>query len=123
MSPQRRIGARLAEMRYKGMLIAILLGWLLAGRSTIEQSGLRYRWVYISQNLAVDSNVQTVTGLMRRAKAAGYNGVVLADYKFQILDQMGDPYFRNVAAVKRAADELGLAIYPTVCPIGYSNGL
>jgi hypothetical protein len=48
---------------------------------------------------------------------------VLADYKFQILDKMPPSYFRNVAAVQRTAQELGLEIYPAVCPIGYSSGL
>ena len=72
------------------------------GRHDAPEERLRDRWVYISYNLLPDQNVQQVLAIMRRAKAAGYNGVVLADYKFQILDRMPPGYFRNVAAVQRS---------------------
>jgi hypothetical protein len=96
---------------------------LLAWRGEARESRLRHRWLYVSYNLLVPENVAKVETLLQRAKEAGYNGVVLSDYKFQLLDQMGPDYFRNVERVKRKAQELGLAIYPTVCPIGYSSGL
>jgi Carbohydrate binding domain len=86
-------------------------------------AGLRYRWVFISYNLLVDTNVQTVLDIMRRAKAAGYNGIVLADYRLQLLDQMPPIYLKNAAVVKQAAMDLGLEIYPAVCPIGYSRSV
>src|SRR5438067_12375920 len=40
---------------------------------------LRYRWVYVSRNLLTDANLPAIEAVMRRAKAAGYNGVALAD--------------------------------------------
>lgn len=107
----------------KRLWIGLMLTMLLLRCGSAQEKGLRYRWVYVSHNLLVDDNVKTVQELMRRAKTAGYNGVVLADYKFQILDRMDAKYFQNAAAVKRTAEELGLDIYPTVCSIGYSNGI
>lgn len=91
-----------------------------------ERSGAslsQLRLVYMSHNLLVADNVKAVQGLLRRAKSAGYNGVVMADYKLQILDRIGPEYRRNVAEVQRTAKELGMQIIPAVCPIGYSEGL
>jgi hypothetical protein len=86
-------------------------------------SALRYRWVYVRANLQVEKNLKEVQALARRAKAVGYNGIVLADYKLQILDSVPPNYFRNIAALKHSISELGLEIFPAVCPVGYSNGL
>src|SRR5271166_3293630 len=85
-------------------------------------SALRHRWVYVRANLQVVRNLKEVQALAKRARAAGYNGIVLADYKLQILDRVPPNYFRNIAALKHTARELGLEIFPAVCPIGYSNG-
>ncbi len=107
--------------------------WLLAswlslfllsrGRTQNPIQSLRYRWVYVATNLLVTDNVKPLQDLMHRAQKAGYNGIALADYKFNLLDQMPSSYFQNVAAVKATAHQLGIAIYPMVCPIGYSDGL
>jgi hypothetical protein len=81
------------------------------------------RWVYLAPNLQVDEQLQKVQAIMRRAKAAGYNGVVLADFKLSVLHIVPPHYFKNLAAFKQTAQELGLQIFPAVCPVGYSNGL
>src|SRR5690606_2820353 len=78
------------------------------------------RWVYLQLNMQVADNIEKAKEIMRRAKDAGYNGVVMADFKLNILDRVPDFYFRNVAEFKKAADELGLEVIPTVCSIGYS---
>jgi hypothetical protein len=84
---------------------------------------LQRRWVYLQMNLQVAANVQRTEEIMRRAAAAGYNGMVLADYKLNILDRVPEHYFRHAAQVKRIAEELKLELIPTVAPIGYSDGL
>ena len=88
-----------------------------------REEAFRYRWVYVAQNLQVRENVEKVVSLMKRAKSAGYNGIVLADYKLGILDRVPEHYFSNAAEVKRTADALGLAIYPTVMSCGYDSAL
>ncbi|MBK8978429.1 MAG: hypothetical protein IPM29_21215 [Planctomycetes bacterium] len=80
-------------------------------------------WVYCSFNLWVDANVDTLERLMRRAAAAGYTHVLLADSKLGKLGDMDARYFRNVDRVKHSARELGLEIVPAVFPIGYSESL
>lgn len=63
---------------------AAIAGLLLCAAAVTNGAELEHRWVYVSHNLLVDANVKTVIDIMRRAKEAGYNGVVLADYKFNI---------------------------------------
>jgi hypothetical protein len=89
-----------------------------------EVAGIRYddRWLYCSFNLQVDRSVTDLQALFDRARRTGYTGVVLADYKFQVLDGVPDYYFRNVAKVKAAAASANLELIPAVFSIGYSNG-
>jgi len=89
----------------------------------LAPQALDYRWVYAQYNLQVEANVEALVGLMRRAKAAGYNGIVLADYKLSILDAVPDFYPRNVARIKAEATKLELDIIPAIFGIGYSSGL
>ena len=81
------------------------------------------RWFYAMHNLLVDKNVDALIALIERAGKCGYNGVVLADYKFNILDIMPSKYFQNVARVRKAAAKAKIEIIPAVFPIGYSAGL
>jgi hypothetical protein len=82
-----------------------------------------HRWLYLQLNLQVAENATTAEGLLRRAARAGYNGVVLADYKLNILDRVPQHYFRHIAQVRKVCDELRLELIPAVAPIGYSAGL
>jgi hypothetical protein len=95
-----------------------------AGASDSRGPVFRERWVYCSTNLLVDQNVDQVISLIERAAKSGYTGLMLADYKFQILDRMGETgYFRNAERVKAAAARAKLEIIPAVFSIGYSNGI
>jgi hypothetical protein len=81
------------------------------------------RWVYCSQNLLVDQNVDRVIDLIERAARSGYTAMMLADYKYQILDRVDERYFRNAERVKGAAAKAGIEIIPAIFSIGYSNGI
>lgn len=100
-----------------GLLLAVVLV-AAVGATEFEQ-----RWVYVSQNLYVDKNIDTVIALLERAKKAGYTGMVLADSKFGRLPQMDTRYFDNVARVVEAAKRLQFDIIPAIFPIGYSESL
>lgn len=88
-----------------------------------SQPELDYRWFYVGQNLQVEENVGKVEALLKRAKAAGYNGMVLADYKLSILDQVPDFYAKNLGRVLKTAKELGVEVIPSVFGVGYAGGL
>ena len=61
--------------------------------------------------------------LIERSAKAGYNGLVLADYKLNVLERVPDYYFQNFARVQAAAKRSGVELIPAICPIGYSAGL
>lgn len=109
-------------MSWQRSLLVLLLLLGLAAQAPAQQ---RYaqRWLYLMYNLQVEKNADAVIGLIDRAKKSGYNGIVLADYKFNILERLPEHYFRHLARVQKAAQEAGIEIIPTVCPIGYSSGL
>src|SRR5262245_45059725 len=100
------------------LLVATLLSVLVSDLGAAEPAP-RYeqRWFYAMHNLLVDKNVDDLIALIDRAGKSGYNGVVIADYKFNILDRVGPNYFKNVARVKEAAAAAKLEIIPTVFPI------
>ncbi len=108
------------------MKIACFALFSLAFVSTTSASAddaLPRRWVYLQMNLQVPENVERAKEILTRSAAAGYNGVVLADYKLNILDRVPEFYFDHARAFREHADSLGLEIIPTVAPMGYSDGL
>lgn len=82
-----------------------------------------YRLFFFKSNFMVPDNVRRLERTMRQAKAAGYNGVVLDDFKFQILDRVEPEYYRNLETLRSAAAKLDIDLYPMVARIGYSNGI
>jgi Glycosyl hydrolase family 20, catalytic domain len=103
----------------------MVLASLGLGAATGADAAGKYekRWVYSMYNLQVSESADEVVRLIDRASKAGYNGVVLADYKLNILDRVPDHYFKHVARVRDAANRAKIELIPAVCPIGYSAGL
>lgn len=82
-----------------------------------------FLWFYLSTNMLVEKNVEENIALIRRAGAAGYNGVVLTDSKFWRWDKLPERYRANVKRVRDACRDQGIACFAAVCPMGYSNEL
>lgn len=97
--------------------------WSVLVESVQAAEPLSQRWVYMQQNLQVAENLPKIEGWLRRAAKVGYNGVVLADYKLNILDRVPDHYFRNAEKFKAICQELNLEIIPAVTSFGYSDGI
>ncbi len=104
---------------------AVLLGLAIcfAAAPVRADVALKDKWVYCSQNLLPAQNIPPLLALMERAKKAGYTGILLADYKFNILDRMDRGYFANAQRVIDKAKELDLEIVPCVFSIGYADGV
>jgi hypothetical protein len=81
------------------------------------------RWVWVMSNMLVEKEADRVVALIERAGKAGYNGVVISDYKFNFLDRMPRHYFEHAGRVKEAARRAKVEIIPGIFPIGYGNGL
>jgi hypothetical protein len=84
---------------------------------------LTKRWVYLPTNFQVTANVQKLKDLLDRAKAAGYNGALIADGKLGRLDDgsLLPVYFTNLQAVLDHARSLGMAVVPDTADFGYSG--
>lgn len=111
--------------------MAVRSSWILAWlcqfvvlSATVEGAApAQQRWLYLQQNLQVTENIPKVELLLRRAAKVGYNGVVLADYKLNILDRVPQHYFKNAERFKDICRELKLEIIPAVMSFGYSDGI
>ena len=110
-------------MQRRTFLILVFVLVLFAGRGNAQQSKFKYRWIYVQTNLLTDSEAERVQALMKRGAAAGYNGLVLADYKADILDRVYEHYFKNADAVRKTAQDLHMKFIVTTSSIGYSSGL
>ena len=107
---------------FVSMFLRLAFSVLLVGPAAGAEKPV-HRWLYLQTNLQVSENAAKADALLRRAAKAGYNGVVLADYKLNILDRVPEHYFKHAAQVKQLCEELKLELIPTVAPIGYSDGL
>ncbi len=99
------------------LLLMLLPGTLL---TATEEARL---WVYASANFQVDASTDKLLALLKRAKAAGYDGAVVTDYKFGKIDGRIDRYYRNLERTRTTAKRLGMELIPCVMPIGYSNSI
>ncbi len=86
---------------------------------------LRYRWVYLPDNYQAAGNVERMMALLDRAKAAGYNGALLADVKFGRLDDgsLVPAYYTNLRTVLEHARKLGMDMIPATADFGYSESI
>ena len=109
--------------RRSRQLLALLVVCGLTTSTARAAEPLELRWVYLQQNLQVAENLPKIEAILRRAAKSGYNGVVLADYKLNILDRVPDHYFKNAAKFRDLCRELKLEIVPAVAGFGYSSGI
>lgn len=100
-----------------------MAGNLSAQSKSTTLPSLEQRWVYLSANFQGTGQPEAAIAVIQRAKRAGYNGVLLTDYKFHVLQNVVDRYTKNLAAFKKVADELEMEIIPAVAPFGYSSGI
>jgi hypothetical protein len=81
---------------------------------------LKYKWVYTGANLDNDKSVEGTIALMKRAKKAGFNGIVVADGKFSKWALQRAGYSDNVRTVRKACTDEGMQLIVTVAPMGYA---
>lgn len=77
--------------------------------------------LYYSVDLRKEGEVLELERVWRRAAAAGYTRVMLADVHFADPADMDGKYRANAARVRSLAARLGLAIVPGVFQVGRSN--
>src|SRR5262249_40033985 len=104
--------------------ILALLAVLLTASAAAAQPAPKYadRWVYLGCNLQDDASTDETIKVIDRAAKAGYTGVVLSDFKLNMLGQVSDKWFKNAERLKKAAAAAKLEIIPQVFPLGWSSG-
>jgi hypothetical protein len=107
-------------MKFLRILI-ILFSFLNFAKLKAEEP--KWLWVYSTTNFQVDKSVDDLITLMERSKKAGYNGILINDYKFGKIDDRPKNYYSNLTRVKLASEKIGIEIIPGVMPIGYSNSI
>ena len=96
-----------------------VVGWLALALPSprpalAAHSPFRQRYVLFFANLNKTADRDKLRGVMRRAAAVGYNGIVLGDNGGQYLHLAAQPpaYFDNFAQIRQQAAALGLALIP-----------
>lgn len=103
-------------------LSLFVICWSLAAHASAAEP-LADRWLYLQINLQVADQVTRIEPVLERAAKSGYNGVVLADYKLNILDRVPEHYFANAARFRKLCADRKLEVIPAVCGFGYSSGI
>ncbi len=103
-------------------LLPVLVVSLLV-LTTFARAAALQQWLYLSQNLLVDKNIDEIAVLFTRAGKAGYTHVLISDSKSSKLGDMDARYFRNVERVRKLAAENHLELVPALFSVGYSNDL
>ena len=80
-------------------------------------------WYYHGVNLLPDDNLTAAIELLSKAKAAGYEKVVLADFKLGTIDIQSETYWNHLQTYSEAAKDIGIEVIPSLVPIGYSDAV
>ena len=113
-----------SSMCYVSFLLLMCLGIAVVDfQRAYAKDELTRRWVYVQTNLQVTENADRLAEILQRAKRAGYNGILLADYKLNVLDRVTDNYFTNARRIRKLCDELGMELIPAIGSFGYSAGI
>ncbi len=78
------------------------------------------RWVFTMANLLSEDSLQKTIDLVKRAKRAGYNGLLLCDSKMAKWQLQGCSYTRNCWDLRQVCTDEGMKLIVGVCPMGYA---
>ncbi len=81
------------------------------------------RWFFLARDLSTEEHLPEIEAIMRRARAAGYNGLLFSDAKALVWWTLADPerYRANAARLRSLASELGLELAVAVFPFQWSQ--
>ena len=108
------------------IVVLLLLCVVLVAAMPLRAAEPRQLWLYCSTNLQPTETLPKLEQVWRRAAAAGYTHVLLADSKLARLGELGGmerQYHANTGKVKQLAKELKLEVVPALFHVGYSNSM
>ncbi|HEX5410248.1 MAG TPA: hypothetical protein VFZ27_00140 [Terriglobia bacterium] len=80
------------------------------------------RWVYVSNGLASDEELERVQGIAHTAASHGLNGMLLSS-GFDQLDLKPQAYLERLTTLKKKCDSLKVEIIPLGFSVGYGSGV
>ncbi|MFB3894565.1 MAG: hypothetical protein ACE15C_21395 [Phycisphaerae bacterium] len=79
------------------------------------------RWVFTFANFAREDVAQKTTDLMKQARKIGYNGILVADSKFDKLQLQPPTYADALKKFRAACAEQKMKLIVAVTPFGYAD--
>ena len=77
-------------------------------------------WVFTMANLLSEDSLQKTIDLVKRAKRAGYNGLLLSDSKMAKFQLQDKSYARNCRKLRQVSTDNAMKLIVCVCPMGYA---
>ena len=102
------------------LVLAATLSWAEESKAAPRLEGRQY-WVFTFSNFARDEAVQSTTRLMQRARQAGYNGIIVADVKFDKWEIAPPNVAGNLRKFREACSAEKMKFIAGVTPFGYAD--
>jgi hypothetical protein len=106
----------------KNAIVFVLLVLLFCSQIIGEGKIYPYRWVYVSNSLQNDEQLNIVKKIIERASSHGLNGMVFAS-GLDMLDLKKDDYFKYLNEVKIICDQNKIEIIPIIFSVGYGGAI
>jgi len=84
---------------------------------------LSERWLFVFRDHTVPGKVEKTMELLPRAKAAGFNGILLSDHHLLTIDRMPEWYRRDIVRVREAIRGHGFRLIASCMPVGYAGSI
>lgn len=108
--------------RFVRVLLVMASLFIVANNRSCKAQALE-RWVYVSANFLLPTEVDRVEKLMKECRPLGYTHLLITDSKFCRLKELDKRYVQNISRIVATAKQLELKLVPAVFPVGYSNSL
>ena len=111
------------------MRLTVVILSILALNSACEKPArppaeqLELRLLYSMHTPGVPKHREELLEILSRASRAGYNGIVLNDFRVSILDHTDPSYLDGLREFSRSAADLGIEVIPSAGSFGWSEGM
>lgn len=113
----------LPRHRHAIAFAALLAGLLASPPEQAHAAPGPERWLYLQTGFTSTAQLTQTVALVERCAREGYNGVVLADYRFMRWDHLDAGYRERWQRFRTVCSEHGLKLIAAIMPMGYSNSL
>lgn len=101
-----------------GLVAALIVGFASASGAKEYPA----RWVYVSQSLRADADVEAIERIVRTASEHGLNGMVLSA-GLDRLDLQPEEYLQRLARVREICEKARVEIIPCIFSVGYGGSV